>query len=517
MSSALLEPSLSSNGHVEHLDTETLIVGAGFSGLGMAISLKRAGIESFLVVERAGDVGGTWRDNQYPGCACDIPSVLYSFSFARNPKWTRSYPQQQEIWEYLRFVSDKFAVREHIRFGAEIVDMRWDEDTATWHTQLRDGGTIVSRFVVAGLGPLSKPSFPSIPGIQKFQGRHWHTAQWRHDVDLAGKRVAVIGTGASAVQIVPQIAPKVARLYVFQRTPSWVLPKPDGAIPPIVKWLRKFKPLAWIERKFVYWIFEARALGFTVNPGLLKLMESTARKHLEAQIADPALRAKLTPSYRMGCKRVTPSSDYYPVFNLPQVELVTDGVTEIREGSIVDARDVEREVDVILFASGFRTTDGLTPLTVHGRGGREMNDAWRDGMSAFYGISVAGFPNFFQLLGPNTAIGHNSAVLMAEAQVRHVMRLLELLRARGARSVDVRQDVQDAQNRRLQHKMRGTIWSTGCKSWYLDKNGKNTTLWPWFTFDYFRSVKHVDLENYVVIGPSKPPAEVQARSARGVA
>jgi cation diffusion facilitator CzcD-associated flavoprotein CzcO len=246
-------------------------------------------------------------------------------------------------------------------------------------------------------------------------------------------------------------------------------------------------------------------------------MESTARKHLEAQIADPALRAKLTPSYRMGCKRVTPSSDYYPAFNLPQVELVTDGVTEIREGSIVDARDVEREVDVILFASGFRTTDGLTPLTVHGRGGREMNDAWRDGMSAFYGISVAGFPNFFQLLGPNTAIGHNSAVLMAEAQVRHVMRLLELLRARGARSVDVRQDVQDAQNRRLQHKMRGTIWSTGCKSWYLDKNGKNTTLWPWFTFDYFRSVKHVDLENYVVIGPSKPPAEVQARSARGVA
>jgi len=493
---AVLESAIPTGTQAPRIDTETLIVGAGFSGLAMAIALRRAGVDSFIVVERANDVGGTWRDNQYPGCACDIPSVLYSYSFARNPKWTRSYPQQEEIWEYLRFVTDKFDVRRKIRFGTDIVEMRWDEATSTWHSLTADGTTIVSRFVVAGLGPLNKPNLPEIPGMERFEGQRWHSQQWRGDVDLTGKRVAVIGTGASAVQLIPQIAPKVEKLVVFQRTPGWIVPKPDYPIHPVQKWLRNFKPLAWLERKFIYWFFESRAYGFTVNPNALRLVESIARRHRDAQVSDPALREKLTPTYRLGCKRVTPSNDYYPAFSLPQVELITSGATEVRERSIVDGEGVEHPVDVIIFGTGFRTTDGLTPLRVFGAGGRELNEVWRDGMAAYYGISVAGFPNFFLLLGPNTGLGHNSVVLMAEAQVRHVMRARELLQAQGAWALDVRQDVQDMHNAQLHRKMAGTVWSTGCKSWYLDRHGKNTTLWPGFTFDYFRKVARLDPKNY---------------------
>jgi cation diffusion facilitator CzcD-associated flavoprotein CzcO len=514
MNTRVLDSPAAPSGTQVRLDTEILVVGAGFAGLAMAISLERAGMGSFVVIERAADLGGTWRENRYPGCACDIPSVLYSFSFARNPKWTRSYPLQQEIWDYLRFVADKFNVRRHIRFDAEMVETRWDEADMTWHTQLADGSTIVSRFIVAGFGPLSNPDVPRIAGLETFKGECWHSAQWRSDVDLRGKRVAVIGTGASAVQLVPRIAPEVAKLYVFQRTPGWILPKPDYPISPVQKWLRNFKPIAWLERQATYWMIESRAYGFTANPNALKLAEGIARKHRDRQLQSAELRAKMTPTYRLGCKRIIPSNDYYPAFNLPQVELVTEGIAEIREHSIVDERGTEREVDVIILGTGFRTTDGLTPLKVYGAGGRELNDAWRDGMAAFYGVSIAGFPNFFLLLGPNTALGHNSVVLMIEAQVRHLMRVFKLLRATGARAVGVREDVQDAFNARLQRKMRGTVWSTGCKSWYLDKNGKNTTLWPEFTFDYFRKVERVRPENYTLIGAPATSA-VRAAGPRG--
>jgi cation diffusion facilitator CzcD-associated flavoprotein CzcO len=478
------------------VDADVIVVGTGFAGLGMAIALKRAGTESFVVLERASDIGGTWRDNVYPGCACDIPSILYSFSFEHNPSWTRVYSPQDEIWAYLRHCADRFGIRPHIRFGTEMVDAAFDETTSTWRVRTADGRTLVSRVLVGGFGPLNKPNIPQLPGLERFAGPAFHSSAWDYSVDLSGKNVAVVGTGASAIQFVPRIVPKAARVSVYQRTAPWIVKKPDGPLSVMHRRLRRIAPVAWLERKAVYWLQESLAYGFTKKPRALGVLEKRAQRYLEREISDPELRRKLTPSFRIGCKRILFSDDYFPALRQPNVELVTTGIREVREHSIVDEDGVERPADAIVFGTGFRATEGVAPMKIYGVGGVELNDAWRGGMEAYLGTSVAGFPNFFSIVGPNTGLGHNSIVLMIEAQVRYIMSALRLMKKRNLRALDVKRDVQATFNERLQQKLKGTVWMTGCRSWYLDKNGKNTTLWPGFTFDFLRRTRRIDPDCY---------------------
>ena len=447
------------------LDADAIVVGTGFAGLGMAIALKRAGMDSFIVLERAADVGGTWRDNDYPGCACDIPSVLYSFSFARNPNWTRIYSPQGEIRDYLRHCADRFGIRPHIRFNTELIDAAYDEIASVWRVHTADGSTLVSRVLIGGFGPLNKPNIPKLPGLERFAGAAFHSSAWDHTVDLTGKNVAVIGTGASAIQFVPRIVPQAARVSVFQRTAPWIIKKPDGPLGARHRRLRRIAPVAWLERTLVYWLQESLAYGFTVNPAR-SANSSSARCGISTKtVPDPALRRKLVPTFRLGCKRILFSYDYFPALTQPNVEVVTSEIREVRERSVVDGDGVERPVDVIVFGTGFRATEGVAPVKIYGTGGVELNDAWRDGIEAYLGTSVAGFPNYFSIVGPNTGLGHNSIVLMIEAQVRYIMSALRLMKKRNVRALDVRRDVQAGFNRRIQAKLRAPL-ATGCKSWY---------------------------------------------------
>jgi cation diffusion facilitator CzcD-associated flavoprotein CzcO len=477
------------------LDADILIAGAGFSGIGMGIALKKAGIESFLVLERASDVGGTWRENIYPGCACDIPSMLYSFSFERNDDWTRLFPPQEEIWDYLRRCSVKYGVQPHIRFETELQDARYDEGTGTWAVRTQHG-TLRSRVLVSAMGPLDKPNVPEIAGLERFAGATFHSSRWDRGFDLRGKNVAVIGTGASSIQFVPQIAPIVRQLTLFQRTPPWIVPKPDAPVSPLQRMLRRFPPYAWAVRTFIYWFLEVRAYGFTVDPKLLGFFEQTALRHLERQVPDPVLRAKLMPDYRMGCKRVLLADDYYPTLQRENVELVTTPIRELREGAIVTEDGAVRPIDALIFGTGFRATDAIAPVKMYGRGGVELGEAWQRGAEAYLGISVAGFPNLYFLIGPNTGLGHNSMILMIEAQIRYVMSALEYMRRKQVAVLAVRADVQRDFNERLQEQMKHTVWLTGCKSWYLDKDGRNTTLWPSFTFAYRFLTRRLRPERY---------------------
>ncbi len=476
---------------------DVAIVGTGFGGIGMAIALKRAGIDSFVVLERAGDVGGTWRDNHYPGCACDIPSMLYSFSFEPNPDWTRVYPSQPEIWAYLRRCTEKYGIRPHIRFNSEVLAAVYDETRMVWTIRTSNGDTTVARVLVCAMGGLSNPQTPRLPGLERFAGTVFHSAQWNHEYSLANKRVAVIGTGASAVQFIPEIAPAVARLLVFQRTPPWIIPRSDAPISDVQRALRRHLPgYAWLVRKLIYWSLEFRALGFTVAPKILGIAEAIARRHLASHVRDPALRRTLTPHYRMGCKRVLISDTYYPALQRPNVAVVTAPIREVRERSIITADGTEHAIDTIIFGTGFRAQEFISPVNIVGRGGVELTDAWKDAPQAYLGINVAGFPNLHFLVGPNTGLGHNSMVLMIEAQIRYVMSALRLMRERKVDALDVRTDVQSSFNDALQRRMSRTVWTSGCTSWYLDEHGKNTTLWPGFTFVYRLLTRRVRPERY---------------------
>ena len=478
------------------LDAEIVIAGTGFAGLGMAIKLKEAGMESFLVLERGDDVGGTWRDNRYPGCACDIPSELYSFSFEREIGWSRDYPTQPEIFSYLRRCADKYGIRPHCRFGVEVVDAIYDERAGIWKIGTRDGTTYTCRVFVSAMGGLSRPNVPKLPGLEHFKGHVFHSAQWDHGYDLDGKNVAVVGTGASAIQFVPQIAPKVARLVLFQRTPPWVLPKFDRPVGALRRAALRIPGVAWARRKAIYWIHEARVLGFAVNPKILEKVESLAVGYIRKFVKDPTLREIVTPTYRMGCKRILLSNDYYPALVRENVTVVGGGVASFTENGVVGADGVERDVDAVIMATGFHATDTFGPVRIFGRGGVELDDAWKHGMEAFLGVNVAGFPNLFILVGPNTGLGHNSMVFMIESQVRYVMGLLELMRRERVEALDVKRPVQDGFNDSLQKAMAKTVWTSGCKSWYLDENGKSTVLWPGFSFTYGLRTRRIDAKRY---------------------
>ena len=424
------DPAVISPGkQVRHL--RVAIVGAGFSGLGMAIRLTQSGIDDFLIFERAEDLGGTWRDNVYPGCGCDVESHLYSFSFALNPNWTRLFSSQKEIWTYLRQCVRRSGVRPHICWGHEVREARWDDATQHWRITTTKGD-FTATFLIFGTGPLSVPALPDITGLDRFTGLVFHSAHWDQTHDLSGKRVAVIGTGASAIQIVPRIQPMVEQLYVFQRTPPWIVPRGDRAISAREQAL--FRALPILQRAIrarIYWQRELLALGMVYRPEILKQGEQLARRHLEAQIVDPVLRARLTPNYRMGCKRILPSDDYYPALTQANVELVTDHIRTITERGLLTEDGIERPVDAIIFATGFHVTDTPYAGIVHGRGGQSLAEAWRDGAEAYLGTTVAGFPNLFLCIGPNTGLGHNSMVFMIESQIAYVLDCLRTLQRRG--------------------------------------------------------------------------------------
>ncbi len=484
------------------MDFHTVVIGTGFSGLGMAIQLKRDGRDDFAVLEKAADVGGTWRDNTYPGCACDVQSHMYSFSFEQNPRWSRSFSPQEEIWQYLRDVTDRYGLRRHIRFGVEVTGARWDADDNRWHIST-DHGEYTARFLVSGIGGLHIPNIPKLPAIERFAGATFHSARWNHDVDLTGKRVAVVGTGASAVQFVPKIAPAVAKLTLFQRTPPWIMPKPDRAMPGWAKTMFRVVPGAQrAYRSFLYWLLEARAIGFSSRPGLLKLASKIALRHLHKAVADPELRRKLTPDYVMGCKRVLIANDYYPALTRDNVEVDTDGIREVTEHGIVDGNGVEHEVDAIIYGTGFHVTDAFDYLDITGVDGRDLAKDWRtNGIQTHLGITVAGYPNLFFLLGPNTALGHNSVVFMIESQIRYVAQAMALADERGAAALDTRESAQARFQSDLQRKLVNGVWTQGgCKSWYLDARGVNRAIWPGFTWRYWLRTRKVDPETFDLVG-----------------
>jgi len=479
-------------------EVEVAIVGTGFSGLGMAIQLKRAGIDSFLLLEKAGEVGGTWRENTYPGAACDVPAHLYSFSFEPNPAWSQTYAPQAEILEYLRHCARQYGLLPHVRFHAEVASAEFDEAQGTWTVHTRDGQRVQARSLVLGNGALHVPALPAIPGRESFQGSAFHSAVWRHGVDLADKVVAVIGTGASAVQFVPRIAPRVRKLYLFQRTPPWILPRLNKAFSEA--WRRLFARLpgvAWLYRAAIYWNLEWRAALFLRQSWLGRLVEGVARRHLAASVPDPKLRGLLTPNYRLGCKRVLMSDDYYPALQRPNVELVTEGIESIGPTGVRTRDGVQRDVDVIVYGTGFDVSRYLAPIRVIGRQGQELNALWSGKPSSYLGITVSGFPNLFLMMGPNTGLGHNSMVFMLEAQARYALQCIQALRARELRWLDVRPEVQAGFNEEVHHKLRRTVWqSGGCHSWYQTADGYNSALWPGFTFAYWRRTRQLRLSDY---------------------
>jgi cation diffusion facilitator CzcD-associated flavoprotein CzcO len=484
-------------------DVTVAIIGSGFGGIGMAASLRRAGITDVVLLERAADLGGTWRDNSYPGAACDVPSHLYCFSFAPNPGWSRSFSPQPEIRAYLRRVAAAAQVTGKIRFGQEVTGARWDPAAGVWRIATTDS-TLTARFLISAAGPLSDPLTPGIPGLDGYTGTVFHSAAWNHGHDLAGRDVAVIGTGASAIQLVPRIQPLAARLTVFQRTPPWIMPRRDRQISPLEHWLFRRAPASQrIARWSIYWGREAYALGFVKHPAIMRAAEAVARRHLRRQVADPDLLARLTPSYRMGCKRVLLSNDYYPALAQPNVSLVTDGIKEIRETSVLTSDGTEHHADTLIFATGFHVSDFPVAHRIFGADGVSLASRWSAGAArtAFRGTTTAGFPNLFVLTGPNTGLGHSSQVFMIEAQIRYVRGALVHARRHGADRIEVLAGAQAAYGRVVQRKMRRTVWLTGgCRSWYLDADGRNVALWPDFTWVYAWQTRRFDPANYDLAG-----------------
>jgi cation diffusion facilitator CzcD-associated flavoprotein CzcO len=490
--------------------TSIAIVGSGFSGLGTAIRLKQAGIEDFVVLERAHEVGGTWRDNSYPGCQCDVPSHLYSFSFAPNPEWTHTYSPQPEILAYLRRCADEHGLRPHIRLGTEVTALSWEEPEQRWRLDT-PGGPLTAQMVVLGLGQLSEPRLPDVPGAETFAGASFHSARWDHEHDLSGERVAVIGTGASAIQFVPKIQPHVGQLHLFQRTPPWILPHSDRPITGLEQRLyRAVPPLQRLTRASVYVSREALVPGLRGSRPVRRLVEAMAKRHLHKQVSDPELRRKLTPRYAVGCKRILISDAYYPALAQPNVEVVTDRIAEIRPHSVVTADGREREVDTIVYGTGFHVTDFPAAQWIRGRGGRLLADEWASSMQAHRGTTIAGFPNLFVLIGPNTGLGHSSMVYMVESQLNYVMDAVARMRREGLAVADVRPEAQEAWNRGVQAQMPGTVWLTGgCASWYLDQHGRNTALWPTYTFRFRELTRTFDAHNYR-LEPARAPAKAPA-------
>jgi len=474
-----------------------LVVGAGLSGICMVVKLREAGIHDFVVIDRADELGGTWRDNTYPGCACDVPSALYSFSFEPKPDWSRFYAGQEEIRAYAHTVAQRHGVTPHLRLGVDMRDAQWDEDAQRWRVTT-SAGEYEAQVVIAGTGPWHEPVYPDLPGLEQFEGRTFHSSRWDHDHDLAGKRVAVVGSGASAVQFVPEIQPEVEQLHLFQRTPHWVLPKADRRLTRAeTKLFTRFPAAQRAVRKLVYGVSELYGHGMR-RAGAMRRLQRIGERHLERQVPDPELRAKLTPQYTLGCKRTLFSNVYYPALGRQNVEVVPSAVAEVRANSVVDGDGVERTVDTIVFGTGFKLLDMPIAKLLRGADGRTMADVWQGSPRSYLGTTVAGFPNAFVLLGPNLGNGHSSATVIMEDQARYVIDALRTMDALGIGSVDVLPAAQDAFNAEVDERLGRSVWNAGgCASYYLDSNGRNSFMYPWSTLHYRRRTRRFDVDNYL--------------------
>lgn len=493
---------------------DVAIVGGGICGIGAAIEIERRGLGTPLILERSSRLGGTWRDNTYPGCACDIPSHLYSYSFAPNPDWTRFFAEGPEIQRYVLDVADRFGVPDRTSFDTEVLAARWDDDDQRWRIDTTTG-PVEAPVLVLAAGPLHEPVLPDVPGLDRFEGDWFHSARWRHDLDLTGRRVAVIGTGASAAQFVPAIQPEVASLTVFQRTPAWVMPKPDRPLTAAERWA--FRRVPGLRRLFraVLWATYDLMILSTHRPRVVRrLIHPIARWNLRRAVKDKELRRRLTPDYVLGCKRALISNDYYPALVQPNVTVVPEAVREVRERSVVDATGREHEVDTIIYATGFHVTDLPIAERVRGADGRSLAEVWQGSPRAYRGTNIHGFPNAFMFFGPN--IGTANAFSMLDAQVRYLVDALQTLRARGLRSVDVRPEAQSAWNRRVDEAFTDTVFlAGGCASYYLDRAGRNAAGFPWTMLRMQRELRRFPIEDFDVRPAPAVAADGPARATAG--
>jgi cation diffusion facilitator CzcD-associated flavoprotein CzcO len=497
------------------------IIGGGFAGIAMAIGLLKAGRHDFAILEKAPSFGGTWRDNTYPGCACDVPSRLYSYSFAADAAWSRTYAPQPEILDYIEGVAHQHDVHRFTRFNTAIDQLAWDDDAQHWRLIASDGRRFTAAVVVSAVGGIHIPSVPEIPGLDRFAGAVFHTARWRHDIDLTGQRVAVVGTGASAIQVVPELAGVVERLVVFQRTAPWVLPRGDQPTSPVARWLDNSIPgLRSLRRQWLYWKAEARAIPFAHNPRLVGHPQRMAKAHIDRCIADPQLRRKLVPEHALGCKRVLKSDDYYSTLAREDVELVVEPIERIGDWKIVTADSIERPIDTIILATGFKPFDLTDAVHVRGRGGRSLADAWVDGPEAYRGVTVSGFPNLFLLMGPNTALGHNSILVMIEAQVAYIVECLGWLERGDLPTVEVTAAAQATYNASLDDRFERSVWRSGslvgtggaaiapCASWYVHASGRNHVIWPGTSASYVAALRRAEIGDF-----ERPAVPLRRRAA----
>ena len=473
------------------------ILGAGAGGLCMGVQLHRAGFRDFTIFEKSDGVGGTWHDNTYPGAACDVPSHLYSFSFESKRDWSRKFAPQPEIRAYFEGLAKRWGLLPRTRFGVEVTGASFDEERGQWRLRTRTGEEHVADVLVSGLGQLNRPHVPDFPGLASYEGATWHSARWNHDFEVAGKRIAVIGNAASALQFIPKLAETAARVHVFQRTPNYVIPRFDREFTARELWAFEHVP-GW-QRLYRWWIWarlEANWAAFKPGSWWSRVFRKGALKYLETLVQDPALRAALTPDYPIGCKRILISDDYYQAMVRPNVELVTSPIERIEPRGLVTRDGTLREVDAIVFATGFETTSFLAPLDIEGRNGLKLREVWKDGAEAYLGIVVSGFPNFFMLYGPNTNLGHNSILFMIECQVNYAIRCLQELVRRDLAWLDVRRDVQDRFNAELQRALRSTAWNAACGSWYKTESGKITNNWKGTTTEYWWRTRRPDVSAF---------------------
>ncbi len=486
--------------------TTVLVVGAGFAGLGTAIRLLQQGIEDFVILERADEVGGTWRDNTYPGAACDIPSLLYSYGFEQNPNWSRAYSGSGEILDYIRTMVDKYSLSRFIRFGVNVTSLEFDDESALWTAQTADGSQFKARTAVMASGPLANPSLPDIRGLDTFLGHKIHSARWDHDYDMSDKRVAVVGTGASAVQIIPELVNTARSVKVFQRTPGWVLPRPDFSHP---QWARTaFRRVPLVQnaaRQTWFWVHELMAVGMVWDTPVTTGIQLVAKANLRRQVSDTWLRRQLTPNFRAGCKRMLMSSDYYPALQRDNCKLVSWPIATMSPNGIRTADGIEHELDCIVFATGFDVCKAGTPFPIRGARGRELSDEWSEGAYAYRSVTVAGYPNLFFTFGPNSGPGHNSALVYMEAEINYIVKAIGAIIDNDLSTLEVREDRQNDYHGEVQHRLVSTTWNSGCKSWYLTNDGYNGTMYPGFATQFVRALSKVDMSDYVTTPATARP------------
>jgi cation diffusion facilitator CzcD-associated flavoprotein CzcO len=472
------------------------VVGAGPGGLGLAIRLKASGFDDFVVLEGSDGVGGTWRTNTYPGAACDVPSHLYSYSFALKPDWSKTYAAQPEILAYFEDCADRFGIRPHLRTNTRITSAIWDGDQRRWRLTDAEGGTFEADVLVSAIGTFATPSYPDLEGLSSFAGPCFHSARYEHQHDLTGRRVAVVGTGASAAQIVPELAKTSAQVDVYQRTPQWILPRSDKPFSDEQKARFERSPDALRRhRREIFWAFE-NTIAFRHGDAVAEQLKALALSHIEYRISDDELKRKLTPDYPFGCKRTLVCSDFYKALVRENVELVTDPIARVTPGTMVTGEGTERATDAIVLATGFKATEYLAGLDVVGVGGRRLHDDWSEVAHAYMGLTVSGYPNFFMLYGPNTNQGGNSIIVILEAQAAYVLSALRAMRRQRARAVDVRRDVMDAYNVELAQALAGTVWSDGCQSYFKNANGMIATQLPQTSQWYAKRTRKFEMKEY---------------------